>query len=727
MSGKQQQQQQNGWQCTKCTYQHYAPGTRCAMCNELRVSKTDLANFIAGKPIPLHLTENNGHCTMMMATATWDSRGGKSGGSSSSNASHENHRLAAIATNNKSSGKSSNSRKPSPPMIPIEKNNAAAAVSVPLEKNNAGATNKTKKTPFTVAAKAAGQSGPQRMLPYQPGPVPYDPATASTWIYPTSDVYEKRRYQFEMAERALSHNTLVSLPTGLGKTLIAAVVLYNYYRWFPTGKVLFLAPTVPLVDQQLTACYEIMGIPAADTAILTGKVPARQREEIYKTKRVFFGTPQTIQKDLENDRLDQPHSIVCLVLDEAHKAVGEYAYCKVVELLAAKAGAQFRLLGLSATPGTSIQAIQQVICKLRINCIECRTDDDVQQYVHDVQSETVVVAPVNAAKSIQRLLDDLLQPLLDRLKNAKAMQLVGNATITPYCLFKARELYEARRLRQSTSTSIDQQPHGGDSSTNLTGYFCAAHTVAKLRFDLHRLGLGVVRSQLLQLQNNRPRGGILANLVKSAKFHELCQEVATATSTTDAATGQQTHDRLKNNPKLEKLREILLEHFARRQACDDAADGDGGSGTKNSTRAIVFSQFRDSVGEIEQALQNVSPLIRPRHFVGQGKGAAITAGANKDNKQDDDDNSNKNNNIRGMKQEEQKRVIQEFRAGTHNVLVCTCIGEEGLDIGEVDLIVNFDCLSSPIRMIQRVGRTGRKRNGASLADLLLPPRKRYLF
>jgi hypothetical protein len=73
-----------------------------------------------------------------------------------------------------------------------------------------------------------------------------------------------------------------------------------------------------------------------------------------------------------------------------------------------------------------------------------------------------------------------------------------------------------------------------------------------------------------------------------------------------------------------------------------------------------------------------------------------------------------------MKQEEQKRVIQEFRAGTYNVLVCTCIGEEGLDIGEVDLIVNFDCLSSPIRMIQRVGRTGRKRNGAFHVKVLMP-------
>lgn len=46
-----------------------------------------------------------------------------------------------------------------------------------------------------------------------------------------------------------------------------------------------------------------------------------------------------------------------------------------------------------------------------------------------------------------------------------------------------------------------------------------------------------------------------------------------------------------------------------------------------------------------------------------------------------------------------------------NVLVATCIAEEGLDIGEVDLIICYDSGFSPIRMIQRMGRTGRKRDG----------------
>lgn len=53
-----------------------------------------------------------------------------------------------------------------------------------------------------------------------------------------------------------------------------------------------------------------------------------------------------------------------------------------------------------------------------------------------------------------------------------------------------------------------------------------------------------------------------------------------------------------------------------------------------------------------------------------------------------------------------------FREGECNTLIATCIGEEGIDVGEVDLIVCFDISTkSPVRMVQRMGRTGRKRNG----------------
>jgi len=88
------------------------------------------------------------------------------------------------------------------------------------------------------------------------------------WIYPTN--YPVREYQFSIVHKALFVNTLVCLPTGLGKTFIAAVVMYNFYRWYPHSKVVFLAPTKPLVAQQIEACFSIMGIPQEHTAEMTG-------------------------------------------------------------------------------------------------------------------------------------------------------------------------------------------------------------------------------------------------------------------------------------------------------------------------------------------------------------------------------------------------------------------------------------------------------------------------
>jgi Fanconi anemia group M protein len=96
----------------------------------------------------------------------------------------------------------------------------------------------------------------------------FDSVAGRLWIYPTN--YPVREYQFNIVKQSLLKNTLVTLPTGLGKTFIASVVMYNFYRWYPEGKVVFMAPTKPLVAQQIDACYNIMGIPQGDTAEMTG-------------------------------------------------------------------------------------------------------------------------------------------------------------------------------------------------------------------------------------------------------------------------------------------------------------------------------------------------------------------------------------------------------------------------------------------------------------------------
>lgn len=207
-------------------------------------------------------------------------------------------------------------------------------------------------------------------------------------------------------------------------------------------------------------------------------------------------------------------------------------------------------------------------------------------------------------------------------------------------------------------------------------------------------GLGPFQNWLTTLQQANANGRISRNkehLFKSECFQALCTRVKMKIGSSNTKTTD------KNHPKLGKLKEVLAEHFTRYQ----------NSGT--STRAIVFTQYRSSVNEIVGMLSQYAPLIKPHAFIGQG--SAKGSSSSTDNASTEPSNTHKE---RGQTQKQQQETVEKFRQGTINLLVATCIAEEGLDIGEVDLIVSFDALTSPIRMIQRMGRTGRKRVGKVL-------------
>ena len=140
-----------------------------------------------------------------------------------------------------------------------------------------------------------------------------DRIEARTWIYPTN--YEVREYQRAIAERALYDNTLVSLPTGMGKTLIAAVVMNAYYRWFPQGKVVFLGPTKPLVTQQMEAVQKSVAFRMSDIAHMDGSVDAVKRASLWRDRRIFFCTPQCFGNDIKSGGCNA-RKIVCVVFDE---------------------------------------------------------------------------------------------------------------------------------------------------------------------------------------------------------------------------------------------------------------------------------------------------------------------------------------------------------------------------------------------------------------------------
>jgi ERCC4-related helicase len=541
---------------------------------------------------------------------------------------------------------------------------------------------------------------------YTPPPVKMDvdAEIAGTYIYPENPNHPSRKYQEEIVRTALVDNTLVSLPTGLGKTLIAAVVMYNYHRWFAKdgGLTVFCAPTRSLVTQQIEACYNIMGIPVADTAEITGAVKKTERPELWKTRKMFFCTPQTLYQDLKDGTVDGS-KIVCLVLDETHRATGQYSYATVIPLLESL-GARPRIVGLSATPGKDIKAIQAVIETLRTSRIEVRLEDEpeVKKHLHQRNVE------INVVDSIPEI------------------ELMGDYYVTHFVEPILKPLYESsfplkinRCPSKVSSGSIMVASHDfasrGITDGFLKNVFCEAMQICAITDKFNGDGINSAWTALINLRQKVKRRGTLKTLLDSDSFKKLKKDMNDYIKNKHKT---RVNDKVPN-PKLKRLEQVLVEHFERKKS------------SNQDTRVIVFSQRRLMVDEICQTLRSTSPMIKARHFVGQAKGSS-SKGKSADIEEDGEDLSDSDNIIDeeneepavnnhplltqgnaedGMSTKQQQEAIRDFREGKYNTLVCTCIGEEGLDIGEVDLIVNFDVVKSAIRNTQRVGRTGRKRDG----------------
>ncbi|XP_048217749.1 Fanconi anemia group M protein-like [Perognathus longimembris pacificus] len=506
-------------------------------------------------------------------------------------------------------------------------------------------------------------------------------SSGALWIYPTN--CPVRDYQLRISQTALFCNTLVCLPTGLGKTFIAAVVMYNFYRWFPSGKVVFMAPTKPLVTQQIEACYQVMGIPQPHMAELTGSTQAVTRKEIWSSKRVLFLTPQVMVNDLTRGACPAA-DVKCVVVDEAHKALGNYAYCQVVrELL--KYTHHFRILALSATPGSDVKAVQQVITNLLIGQIELRSEDspDILPYSHERRVEKLVVPLGDELAAIQKTYIQILETFASSLIQRNVLMRRDIPNLTKYQIILARD-----QFRKNPSPNIVGLHQG-----IIEGEFAICISLYHGYELLQQMGMRSLYFFLCGIMDGT-KGMTLAKneLSRNENFMKLynrleCMFAHThGTSASDNAflhKGEKRKDFFYSHPKLKKLEEIVIEHFRSWNAKNTSEK------KYDDTRVMIFSSFRDSVQEIAEMLLKHQPIIRVMTFVGHASGKSM----------------------KGFTQKEQLEVVKRFRDGGYNTLVSTCVGEEGLDIGEVDLIICFDAQKSPIRLIQRMGRTGRKRQG----------------
>src|SRR5207249_267352 len=195
---------------------------------------------------------------------------------------------------------------------------------------------------------------------------------------------QPREYQRSIANSALAANTLVVLPTGLGKTIVALLVAAERLSAYPQSKILILAPTRPLVLQHAQFFKEHFQDREARSTVLTGETPAPLRETAFDESTMVFATPEVIRNDVSADRYNL-RNVSLIVFDEAHRCVRSYAYSQVAQAYKLQASNPL-ILGLTASPSAKKSRVEEICEKLAITNVETRTeaDEDVTPYVKDV-------------------------------------------------------------------------------------------------------------------------------------------------------------------------------------------------------------------------------------------------------------------------------------------------------------------------------------------------------
>jgi len=483
--------------------------------------------------------------------------------------------------------------------------------------------------------------------------------------YLKEESIERREYQLKIARACASKNSLVVLPTGLGKTIIGVFVAAFTLEKFPEkSKIIVLAPTRPLINQHYESFLNLMSIPEKEFVMLTGKTPADRRVELFETHQIIFYTPQTLRNDLVNLKYNLERT--CLVIfDEAHHASGDYAYTLIAD--------KFReqnpdgiILGLTASPGASREKIR-VLCEnlhVPLENIHTRTrkDVDVKTYLKPMDVYKIGVnlteLMADAYYAVQILLEERLQ-YLSQLNFISAKSDKLHTKIIRKDLLKLNG--ELSRL-----VNGDGDKTGVYSALSVNAQGLILYHMLEL---IEQQGLDVLLIYLTKMKAKARKKNSSKALKILARDHRLNQIYIELKKNEDYSPKKLIH------PKYYTLESLLIQEF----------ENNPGS------RVLVFVKLRDSVKSIVHKLKaSEYNTIKPSRFVGQ---------------------ATKSQDDKGLSQKQQLEILELFKRGQYNVLVSTNVGEEGLDIAECDLVVFYDVVASEIRFIQRKGRTARHREG----------------
>lgn len=417
-----------------------------------------------------------------------------------------------------------------------------------------------------------------------------------------------------------------------------------------------LRAQVHLVEQHAKKEFHVLQDAFRVTAISGDNSHKVFFTSVVRQSDVVICTAQILQNALvstEEDTRLELTDFSLLVIDECHHTHKEAVYNKIMlNYLQRKLSGQQDLpqvLGLTASPGTggatSFEGAVNHILQICAN-LDTETITSVQEEAQHVQS--LVPQPRKQYDLCQERAQD---PFGERLK--KVMEQIQQYMDIPNLPRDfGTQVYEQRivELENRAAETLCRR-------TRVCALHLRKYNDALLINDTVRM---VDAFQCLQQFYASQRD------MKDPTEQFLSTTFEENRATLQALAG----DRRYENPRLDKLEEILREHFQ----------------PLGASRGIVFTTTRQSAHSLLSWLQDTAALRRP-HIR-----AAVLTGAGYSNQ------------TRPMTQNEQQDVIKLFRNGTLNLLFSTSVAEEGLDIPECNIVVRYGLMTNEIAMMQARGR-----------------------
>jgi len=388
--------------------------------------------------------------------------------------------------------------------------------------------------------------------------------------------FKPRLYQETIFSTTVRKNTLVVLPTGMGKSLLFVMLAAQRLKQYPDSKILILAPTKPLVDQHAETLKKSLDV--KEIVVFTGLIRPKKREELWKEAKIICSTPQGLENDVINKKINL-EEVSLLVFDEAHHATGDYSYvwlAKQYDKLA-----RFpKILGLTASPGSDLEKIKEICQNLFIEEVEVRTnkDPDVEPYIQEVKNEWIKVQLPEEFNKIKKHLEDCYKSKLNEV------QMYG------YCRYTGLSKVELIKLQGQLQGRISS----GEREFEILKSVSLIAEALKVQHALELLetqGVNSLNNYLHKLKKES-----LTTRVKAVKNLVIDRNFRSSLVLVDDLV-----ERGVKHPKLIKLKEVVEEEVK-----------------QEGVKMIVFTQFRDSASEIVKELNGIKE-VEAKIFVGQLK------------------------------------------------------------------------------------------------------------